>query len=307
MSSPSTPTAPNYAQQYAQGVQTNLQYLPQFLSAEQDARNTYDPQRVQEQLDLQTQYGPQAQAAALAQYKQVDPLGVSIRDQLGHAVSSDLSLGTSQSPEMLREEQQAVRAGQSARGNILGNDAISSESLFQGQKGLDLYNRRIANAGTFLSQPSPEQQIGLSQITPDRTAAYTNPQAGNQAASFALSNYQNQLAQFQNTSNPWAGALGGAAGGATAGASFGPYGAAIGGVAGGVLGYFSDKRLKTGIKEIYKNRLGIGIKEFAYKDDPKQKYLGFLAQDVKKVAPDSVGELGGRLFVTTEFAPIPIT
>lgn len=98
------------------------------------------------------------------------------------------------------------------------------------------------NAGQFLGLPTPEQQIALIQpVSPDRSAAYTNPNAGYQGQQFALNNYQNMLAQQQlaGGGNSWTRALVGAGVGAAQGyASTGSYwGALAGGAAGGYGGY----------------------------------------------------------------------
>ena len=55
---------------------------------------------------------------------------------------------------------------------------------------------------------------------------------------------------------------------------------------------FSDKRMKTDIKPVGKagNVLGLTAYEFRYKGD-KEKHVGFMAQDVKKVLPEAVEEV----------------
>lgn len=309
-STPSVPTAPNYAQQYAQGIQAQLQYTPQLLQAEQDARNLYNPQRVKSQQDLQSQFGGQQQANDLAILQGFDPQGTTIRKQLGDKVSAGLDAGYSLGPDLTNQLEQGIRSGQAARGNSLGNSSISAESLFKGQNAVNLYNQRLAQAGTYLSTPLAGQSLlGAGQVTPDMSSAYVNPSAGTQGVNFGLQNYQNQLAQYnaQNSAgNPWASALGGAAGGAAAGSSFGPYGTAIGAVGGGILGYFSDENLKHDVSEVYRTRAGLPIKTFRYNFNPKQEYVGVMAQDVERFSPESVGEIDGIKIVSPEFEPIPI-
>lgn len=307
MGTPSAPDAPDYAKAYKEGVQTNLEYAPKFAAAEQQMRELYDPKRVQSQLDIQRTFGPQITDQALSELNRVDPTGTAIRKQMGDSISRDLSSGYSLGPELSREYEQSIRAGQAARGNALGNSAVSAEALFKGSKALDLYNRRLANAGTYLSMARPEQSLALSQVQPDRSMSYVNPSGGQAGANFALQNYQNQLAGASG-SNPWAGALGGAASGAATGSAAGPYGAVIGGVIGGVGGYFSDKRLKHKIVELYRTKIGLPISKFVYKDDPEQQeQVGVMAGDVEKYAPEHVGETeAGWKVVSEMFKPVPI-
>ncbi len=64
---------------------------------------------------------------------------------------------------------------------------------------------------------------------------------------------------------------------------------------GALAGLFSDARLKENIKLVGKEN-GFNIYEFNYKGLP-QKYTGVMAQEVKKVRPDAVGERLGYMTV----------
>src|SRR5256885_3939989 len=92
MSQP-TPPKPNVAGDYAKSLKTYLKFLPKLLGGEQAARTLYDPQRIQEQLGLQSQYGPQQYSQQLQALQQIDPTGVAVRQQLGKSVMSDLASG----------------------------------------------------------------------------------------------------------------------------------------------------------------------------------------------------------------------
>src|SRR5207237_5020361 len=140
----------------------------------------------------------------------LDPTQTAAYNQLGQQVRGDLARGTQLTPEFSRQLQQSVRAGQSARGNVLGNDAVSAEALYQGQRAQQLYQQRVGNvqnftalpspgttayqagaqlygmqspqsqalaqAGSFLSSPTPEQQLlAVQGVSPDRSSAYVNP------------------------------------------------------------------------------------------------------------------------------------
>src|SRR5437879_518130 len=124
------PKAPNPSREYERGIQIYLQHLPEMLQQEQANRGLYDPQRIAEQQGLQAQFGPTQYAQQLSALKQLDPTGYNLRQQLGQRVAGDLNRGYTQDPAVLRQEQQAVRAGQSARGNITGNAAGTAEALY---------------------------------------------------------------------------------------------------------------------------------------------------------------------------------
>lgn len=310
-SPPKAAKAPNPNKLYSQGIKLQLQYLPQLLAAEASARSGYDPQRIQQQQALQDQYGPHQYQQQLDALHQLDPQGTAIREQLGKTVSDELALGGQLSPEMEQQLTSYIRGAETAHGNVLGAAPISAEGLFKGNAALQLFQQRQQNAGNFLNGPTPEQQLLTVQpVTPDRSSAYVNPNAGLQAQQFGLANYQNVLAQQQLSSggrSPWASAAGGAASGALAGSSFGPYGAVIGGVAGGAIGYFSDERLKENVVNLFKDRQGIGRSVFSYKGDPTgSRYFGAIAQDVLSKRPDAVGMSDGFLTVSSEFAPVPV-
>jgi hypothetical protein len=296
---PKVPKAPNYAKLYGQGIQTQLQYLPQMLAAEQAARTSQDPLRIQQQQALQQQYGPAQYQQQLDALHTLDPQSAQIRGQLGSMISNDLSSGYSLPEGYATELRNAIRGAQSARGNILGSGAAADEAGFLGQAALQLYQQRLQNAGNFLASPTPEQQLlAVQGVNPDRSYQYFNPQSGNNAAQFGLSNYQNLLAQQAASGagqNPWSSALGGAASGALAGSSFGPYGAVAGGLIGGVGGYFSTERLKKDIRHIGTFD-GIERVEFRYKGG-QTWYRGVIAEQAQKVRPDAVFSEHGLLKV----------
>lgn len=88
--------------------------------------------------------------------------------------------------------------------------------------------------------------------------------------------------------------------------SFGPFMQGLGGLmGGGAMGggamAMSDRRAKTDIVEIDRDEVG-GIYEFRYKGD-NRKFVGRMADELKKTRPDAVREVNGYLMVTSEFAP----
>jgi hypothetical protein len=332
------PSAPDPAKSYAQGISIYLKNLPQMLAQEQAYRSLYDPQRIAEQQGLQGEFGPTQYAQQLAALQQLDPQYMALYGQLGNRIRSDLTRGysnaqqaqaygllgettigdlargTRQTQDALDQEAQAIRAGQSARGNALGNAPAMAEALYKGQRGEQLKQQRIQNAsgfyglqnpqektyaqaGSFLSAPNPIQQIaGIQSVSPDRASAYVNPNAGYQGQQWGLQNYQNQLGQYAASgggSNPWAGALAGAASGAASGTMVNfPYGTAVGAIGGGLAGYFSDPKTKTDVHKIG----NVGLYNYRSKLDG-HRYTGPMAPEIKSLIPSAVTKVKGLDFV----------
>lgn len=70
----------------------------------------------------------------------------------------------------------------------------------------------------------------------------------------------------------------------------------------------SDERVKTDVHRLPVQALpGVPFATFAYKQAPKQKYLGVIAQDLERVAPGHVGEDGqGVKHVSMPFRPFAL-
>lgn len=303
----SNPSAPDAAQSYKDGIITYLTYLPDLLNAEQGARNQYDPQRIQDQQNLQSTFGATQYAQQLAAINQLDPQGQQIRGQLAQNVSNDLASGRNLTPEQETQLTTRARGAQAARGNDLSTAAGGAEALYKTNAAEDAYYRRLGAAGTFLGTTGPIQQASQVQaVQPDRTSAYTNPSAGYAGQNFSLQNYQNLLAQNQQSNNQWGAALGGAANGAVQGGQYGGgWGALVGGVAGGALGYFSDRLLKKDITEVGEMN-GHKLYDFRFISDPLQRLCrGVMADEVQRIRPDAVSEENGYKVVNYAAIGIP--
>jgi len=254
-----------------------LRRYPELLSAEQRARMENDPQRIEQNLALLETY---------------DPDRLRTYNAMGRSVREGMESGYDLPPALRREGQQAIRGAQVARGNVLGNAPANQEAVFSAGQAYDMYNRRLAQAGTFMEMGSP--------MAPDRSAQYTAGgnigNLANMGAGWGQNQFQNQLAAQQPSR--WATGLSGAASGAAVGTAISPgWGTAIGAVAGGAAGYFSDERLKVDIE--YTGNLtrdNIPLATFRYRD-AQRRYLGVIAQDVEKLRPDAVGEIDGRKWV----------
>ena len=291
MGSPSPPK-PDPAGDYSKSLKTYLKFLPKLLSGEQGARQTYDPQRIEEQMQLQDTYGARQSQQQLDALQRLDPQGVAIRQQLGNAVSGDLASGYNLPAGLKTQVTSQIRAAEAARGQTLGNAAISAESIYSGNAANQLYQQHLQNASGFLAGSTPEQQLTLVQpVTPDRTSQYVNPSAPGQ---LGQNNYQNMLAQYQLAQGNARGigsTIGGIAGTAIGAYYGGPVGAqaggAVGSAGGGAIGgYFSDARKKNHIEYIGRSPGGHPIYEFNY-DDCHGRFRGTIAQELLATCPDA--------------------
>lgn len=297
MSSPKPPQD-NSARDYRKGIETNLKYLPKLLLAEQNARQQYDPQRIDEQMALQDQYGARQSQQQLDALHRLDPQGAAIRQQVGQQVQSDLASGYNLPPGLQRAVTSQIRGAEAARGNDLGNAAITAESVYSGNAMQQLYQQHLQNAEQFLSGPTPEQQLlAVSPVSPDRSSAYVNPSAGYAGQAVGAQNYQNLLAQWQAAGGGqtpgWVGMSGQIVGGVL-GAYYGggPQGAQLGAAAGGAAAngtysLFSDERLKHSIVKVGESLKGYPIYEFSYRDCPG-RFRGTIAQKILPLKPEAV-------------------
>lgn len=216
--------------------------------------------------------------------------------QLMNNVSGDLKAGYGLAPGQQHQIEQQVRGSQSARGNTLGSAAGTAEAFALGDRGNQMYQQRLGNAAQAYNMTSPQQQniqnsLNYQQsstpsqqlalippVSPDRSMAYVNPNAGFQGQQFGLQSYQNQLGAYglanqQQGGNPWMSALGAA-------------GSIVGTVAPLLLG-FSDPKLKSNVKRIGTNPQGLGLYKYKIKP-PARTEIGVMADEVQKKMPDAV-------------------
>jgi hypothetical protein len=330
-SSPNIPPAPNPVSLYKQFTNAYLGFQPTYLQNEDASRASEDPARIQEQQGLQNQFGPTQYQQMLDAFQQLDPQYSQTHAALGNRVNSDLAgggqyagdynklisslqgqynLGTSLSAPETAQVQQGLRGAQAARGNIGGASAGIAEGYALGDRGQQLQQQRlqnyetglgqgaqyaqqgINNAGSFLGAPTIAQQASfVPPVSPDRSFAYDNPNAGFQGVTLGNNAYANnvaaQTANSQSGGNPWMSTIG-----------------ALGTVAGAALTAFSDVRLKTDIQEVGRDDKG-GIYTFRYKGP---KFVGRMAQELEHTDPGSVGTdpVSGYKMVTSEHAPVEV-
>src|SRR5581483_2595484 len=228
-------------------------------------------------------------------------------NQLGNEISTQLAAGSSLTPEAQQRTEQAARAAQTARGggSILGPANSIAEAYGVTQAGENMRQQRIQNAMGFQSlnpaymqnalnfqqlQNPYYQAVGsamnyqnssnvpqmlqyVQPVTPDRSMAYVNPNAGFQWMQGGLQNYQNQLGAYGLANQP------------SQGFPWGSLLSAAGSVLGGIA--MSDKRLKENIKPVGAKMGGVPMKSFNYRGHP-QRHVGVMAQDVQKRHPEAV-------------------
>ena len=219
----------------------------------------------------------------------------------GFNTEAQRALAASQmiSPQEQRGYQQTAREGAAAAGRLGGNAAIASEVM--GRE--DVFARKRAEAA----------QAGQNAYNVAR-GFYTQP--GLSLLSNAPLSYQ-QGQQFINTG---LGAIGSgtpqlfdtsvglnlgaaqrsnqlAAASANAQAKAAQQAAIMGLIGDGAkaaatAGMMSDRRLKTDIKKVGKTDSGLPVYTYKYKGD-NVVHMGVMAQDVEKVTPEAVEEIGG--------------
>jgi hypothetical protein len=327
------PPAPNPVSLYKQFTNSYLGFQPTYLQNEDQFRGSEDPTRIAEQQGLQSEFGPTQYQQMLDAFNQLDPQYSQAHAALGNRVNSDLAsggqyagdynklisslqgqynLGTSLSDPEKAQVEQGLRGSQAARGNIGGASAGIAEGYALGDRGQQLQQQRLGNyetglgqgaqyaqqginnAGSFLGAPTIAQQASfVPPVSPDRSFAYVNPNAGFQGVTLGNQAYANNVAaagaNSQSGGNPWMSTIG-----------------ALGSVAGGLIssGAFSDRRLKTDIKKVGSDDKG-GIYTFRYKGP---KFVGRMAQELEQTDPGSVGTdpVSGYKMVTAEHAPIEV-
>ncbi|MBO9580331.1 MAG: tail fiber domain-containing protein [Sphingobium sp.] len=201
----------------------------------------------------------------------------------------------------LTGRQQAYNEALTGRQNNFG-EALSTQQQNAGQslaaeqarfaQELAARQQQFQEAVTGRNQPLNEITALLSgsQIANPGTASSPTPQSavgGVDYSGLVQSNYQNQLARSQA-------GLGGLFGLA------GSLGGAIG-QAGGIGSFFSDARLKTGIRRI--GYLDNGLPVYAYRyiwGGPVQ--IGVMAQEAEQISPEAVGEAMG--FKTVDYGRV---
>lgn len=247
----SLPNAPDLAALYNQGYAQQNAQTPDQVYQDFKLRSQYAPAEQQQALNLYSQYAPQYAQQNLATLNKVDPQYVAGYKQLGGDVSSDLSYGSQLTPQQLQLDNANIAGAEASRGNILGNDAVSAQGLYDANAQNAMYQQRLGNESSFLQQGGPESRFGeiggnasnaalntgMQGLTNPGTEYYQIPQnLGQTFAGYGQQEFsdtdQNAMAQANAAYNavpqvnPWiaslAGASAGFSGAANAGAAASP-------------------------------------------------------------------------------------
>lgn len=127
--------------------------------------------------------------------RSANPQAASLVDTLTGTAGADLNLGTSLNPAETTQVQQAVRAGQAARGMGTGSSDALQEAFAQTDYGQQLYQQRRANA----AQAAGQAQSLYSGIIP--TIAGTGANMG-VAANLSATGSGSAAPAYMNEFNP---------------------------------------------------------------------------------------------------------
>lgn len=222
-SAPAVPAAtvqPTAGENYASSIKAYLENLPQLQQAESAdiqkqlanidqytpqalALNAkYSPQYNQQIIDLEKQMAPQYDQLQRDQFTRTanqvkdltpllrsteDPQNAAIRTELGRQIESELGMGASLDPSLQREIEQAVRSGQSSRGMMRGNSAVSAEALVKGTQADQLRRNRQSAASQFLQLQAQTQQDPWTMITGVSSTRQSTPYQATQPTNNATS------------------------------------------------------------------------------------------------------------------------
>jgi hypothetical protein len=187
-------------------------------------------------------------------------------------------LGGAATSEQIREARMAGAGSaeqmRMARMGLAGTaEGIHQARLGGAAQAAQMQQQRLGALSSFLGGANPAQQVqGIAPISPDRSFAYVNPNAGYLGLQAQQNQYANQL---------------GAAGLNQSGQSSGfPWGQLLS-TAGTVAAAFSDRRLKKNVSRIGQTPSGLNIYKYQMRHN-NARMVGAMADDVEKKQPDAV-------------------
>lgn len=217
-------------------------------------------------------------------------------DAVTQAGLQGINLGMQQQGQTYGQQTQnrslaaALQGQQFGQANTARGNALQEQAYL---RSLPLNELNALRNGTQVQMP--EFSGYAQQATTGGADILGATQAGYQSA-LGASNAQNAAAQQQGSG------LGGLAGAGLGYFLGGPMGGMLGSGVGGALGgLFSDRRLKTNIKRVGVAENGLAIYSYNYIWGGPA-VLGHMADEVEKVAPGAVGDVGG--LKTVDYARI---
>jgi hypothetical protein len=320
-------TKANRINQYTPYGNLTYDYTPEYDSSGQETGAGWkqtlnlapEAQRaLDQQLALNTKYGEVAnigfdRARGIFENPELDISGLPQR-AIDVGQTAQQAILSRLNPQ-LQQQDEALRTRLANQGIGLGSEAYNREMALQSQRSNDLQmqaalqgiNLDQANRSAALQEQAYMQDRPLNLINALRSGNQVQAPQFQQFAQQATTSGPDMLAATQaqynagveaaNASNAQSsGALSGLFGVGmgiaslpVAGAGPGMFGGSLGGNA---LAKWSDIRLKTNIKRIGTHSSGVGIYEYDYVWGGG-KQIGVMAQEVEKVVPDAVFEVGG--------------
>jgi Chaperone of endosialidase len=290
----------NAANAQIAGIQSGQQQATQNINAGTNA--------------LQTNFG-----AALQPFQQNLTTANAGVTQLGNVLGLNGARGNATAQQALnntpgyqfaqQQGQAAVNAGEAASGMTnSGNQQLALQQQGQGLASQN-YNNYVSQLQPYLSASQNaasgiagvDTGLGTAVAGQDNSLANLNFSAatgiGNANANAALAPLTAGANVFGLLGSLGSAALGGAAkSGSLFGGSAGP--TSVGGAplsGGNIFGSLfspSDKRLKEGIEQVGKLDDGLPVYKYRYIGSPVWQ-IGLMAQDVEKVTPEAVADIGG--------------
>jgi hypothetical protein len=222
----SGPGVPDYGANYRDALQAEIDLMGPRLEAEReygpgfDAIQTESAERTAREmsrimLELEQEYGPQYIEQARENIRLSDPEGWEARMLLHEMVMRDAERGGELSPDERREVQQAVRGGQVARGNVLGDAAAFEEAMETGDAAWRRQQQRMGNLASFTQGATPQAQFGQISRAQQGASPFapvggpvTDPNRTAQAAGQIHGTQAGLHQAYLNRPNPWMQAAG---------------------------------------------------------------------------------------------------
>ena len=250
------------------------------------ATTTLSPEQ-QQLFDLNTQTQTNLGNIGVEQSDKIRSLLNDPVDLSNEAVESRLfELGSKRLNPVFTERESQLRADLLNRGIREGTPAFEAEMRRFGEGRNDAFNQlALSGRGQAIQEILAGRNQPINEITallsgsqvsqPNFVGTPQTPVSGVDYAGMVNDNYQAELAGHNSMIGALAG-LGGSAMGA-----------------GAKMWMASDRRLKEGARRVGTADNSLPIYAFRYKDGDGTTLLGFMADDVEKLHPDAVAEVGG--------------